>query len=135
MPTDRPRVQLKRSEFQAIRIPGGWGDGGGTGVRIVLTGTGGRRMDVVQAVRSITGLSAWRSARLLESIPVVVVEDTWFGAAVDAVGHLKAVGADASLLCGWCERAIVPGTGPVDSGPGASPFLSSADCPVGRPRR
>ncbi|MFE2564750.1 hypothetical protein [Streptomyces mirabilis] len=39
---------------------------------VVLTGTGGRRMDVVQAVRSITGLSAWRSARLLESSPVVV---------------------------------------------------------------
>ncbi|MGW1498067.1 hypothetical protein ACWCQW_05665 [Streptomyces mirabilis] len=39
---------------------------------VVLTGTGDRRMDVVQAVRSITGLSAWRSARLLESIPVVV---------------------------------------------------------------
>jgi hypothetical protein len=103
--------------------------------RVVLTGTGGRRMDVVQAVRSITGLSAWRSARLLESVPVVVVEDTWFGAAVDAVGRLKAVGADASLLCGWCERAIVPGTGPVDSGPCASPCWSSADCPAGRPRR
>lgn len=103
--------------------------------RVVLTGTGGRRMDVVQAVRSITGLSAWRSARLLESIPVVVVEDTWFGAAADAVGRLKAVGADANLLCGWCERAIVPGTGPVDSGPCASPFWSSADCPAGRPRR
>ncbi|MFE5080971.1 ribosomal protein L7/L12 [Streptomyces mirabilis] len=102
---------------------------------VVLTGTGGRRMDVVQAVRSITGLSAWRSARLLESVPVVVVEDTWFGAAVDAVGRLKAVGADASLLCGWCERAIVPGAGPVDSGPCASPFWSSADCPAGRPRR
>ncbi|GAX54943.1 ribosomal protein L7/L12 [Streptomyces olivochromogenes] len=102
---------------------------------VVLTGIGGRRMDVVQAVRSITGLSAWRSARLLESIPVVVVEDTWFGAAVDAVGRLTAVGADASLLCGWCERATVPGTGPVDSGPCASPFWSSADCPAGRPRR
>ncbi|MFF3580971.1 ribosomal protein L7/L12 [Streptomyces mirabilis] len=99
---------------------------------VVLTGTGGRRMDVVQVVRSITGLSAWRSARLLESVPVVVVEDTWFGAAVEAVGRLKAVGADASLLCGWCERAMVPGTGPVDSGPCASPF--SAECPVGRPR-
>ncbi|MFD9506891.1 hypothetical protein [Streptomyces mirabilis] len=47
---------------------------------VVLTGTGGRRMDVVQAVRSITGLSAWRSARPLESLPVVVVEDTWFAA-------------------------------------------------------
>jgi hypothetical protein len=102
---------------------------------VVLTGTGGRRMDVVQAVRSITGLSAWRRARLLESIPVVVVEDTCFEAAVDAVGRLKAAGADASLLCGWCERAMVPGTGPVDPGPCASPYWPSAECPAGRPRR
>lgn len=102
---------------------------------VVPTGTGGRRMDVVQAVRSITGPSAWRSARLLESVPVVVVEDTWFGAAVDAAGRLTAVGADASLLRGWRERAMVPGTGPVDSGPCASPAWPSAQCPAGRPRR
>ncbi|MFD8007003.1 ribosomal protein L7/L12 [Streptomyces mirabilis] len=101
----------------------------------MLTGTGGRRMDVVQAVRSITGLSAWRSARLLESIPVVVVEDTWFGAAADAVGRLKAVGAEASLRCGWCERKVVPGTGPVGPGPCASPSWPSVECPAGRPRR
>ncbi|SFF60767.1 hypothetical protein SAMN02787118_109231 [Streptomyces mirabilis] len=55
---------------------------------VVPTGPDGRRKDVVQAVGSITGLSAWRSARLLESVPVVVAEDTGFGAAADTVGRV-----------------------------------------------
>jgi len=101
---------------------------------VLLASSGGRGLDLVQAVRSVTGLSAWRSKQLIEAAPTIVVDGTWFEAAADAVKRLNVVGARAELVCRWCERVISLEDCPVDPGPCASPFLAPMGCPASRPR-
>ncbi|WP_442877444.1 ribosomal protein L7/L12 [Dactylosporangium sp. AC04546] len=101
---------------------------------VLLVSGGGRGIDVVQAVRLVTGLSAWRSKQLIEAAPTTVVDGTWFQAAADAARRLNAVGARADLVCRWCERAMSPEECPVDPRPCSSPFLSPTGCPASQPR-
>lgn len=97
---------------------------------VLLTGAGSRRADVVQAVRSVTGESAFRSGLLVDAVPVVVVERTWFEAAEDAAARLAGLGAEVALRCGWCERTLSPGAGVVDPAPCASPHWPAESCPA-----
>lgn len=101
---------------------------------VLLTSSGGKELDLVLAVRSVTGLSAWRSKQLLEAAPTTVVARASFAAAVDATRRLNAVGARADLVCRWCERLIALEYCPVDPGPCSSPFLSPMGCPASRSR-
>jgi hypothetical protein len=101
---------------------------------VLLASIGGRGIDLVQAVRSVTGLSAWRSKQLLEAVPTTVVDRTWFEAAADAARCLNAVGGRADLVCRWCERVMSPEDCPVDPGPCSSAFLPTTSCPASRPR-
>ncbi|MFF1443564.1 ribosomal protein L7/L12 [Streptomyces sp. NPDC058295] len=99
---------------------------------VLLCSSGDRGIDLVQAVRSVTGLSAWRSKQLLEAAPTTLIEGTWFEAATEAVRRLHAVGARADLLCRWCERVMSPEDCPVDAGPCSSPYLALDGCPASR---
>ncbi|MEU9313034.1 ribosomal protein L7/L12 [Streptomyces sp. NPDC048256] len=101
---------------------------------VLLSSGGDRGIDLVQAVRSVTGLSAWRSKQLLEAAPTTVVDRTWFEAATEAVRRLIAAGARAELQCRWCERVMSPEDCPVDAGRCSSPFMSPDGCPASRPR-
>ncbi|MFY7566122.1 ribosomal protein L7/L12 [Streptomyces sp. WI04-05B] len=101
---------------------------------MLLTSSGGDGLDVVLTIRSVTGLSAWRSKQLLEAAPTTVVDRTSFTAAADAARRLNAVGARADLVCRWCERVMSPADCPVDPGPCSSPYLSPAGCPASRSR-
>ncbi len=65
---------------------------------VLLTEVGTSKLDVIQAVRAIAGLSLWHSKLLLEATPVVVAEDTWFEAADKIAKRLEAAGARAVLL-------------------------------------
>ncbi|WP_443074863.1 ribosomal protein L7/L12 [Streptomyces sp. NBC_01431] len=97
-----------------------------------LTSSGSKGLNLVLAVRSVTGLSAWRSKQLLEAAPTTVVDRTWFAAAAAASRRLNAAGARADLVCRWCERVMSPEDCPVDPGPCSSPFLSPTGCPASR---
>ncbi|MER6546147.1 ribosomal protein L7/L12 [Streptomyces sp. NPDC001118] len=100
---------------------------------VVLTGVGERRMDVVQVLRTVTGLSAWHCARWCAAVPVPVVGATWFEAADRAAGRLRAAGAEADVVCGSCARTVPPQGRPLDPGPCAARAWSPADCPASRP--
>ncbi|MEV7522078.1 ribosomal protein L7/L12 [Streptomyces sp. NPDC091371] len=99
---------------------------------VQLTSSGGRGLGLVQAVRSVTGLSAWRSRQLLDSAPTTVVERTGFAAAAYAAGLLNAAGGRAGLVCRRCDRVLSPEDVPVDPGPCSSRFLVPAGCPASR---
>ncbi|AOR30175.1 hypothetical protein BFF78_03050 [Streptomyces fodineus] len=99
---------------------------------VVLTGAGDRRTDVVQVLRSVTGLSAWHSARLCAAVPVPVVGDTWFEAAAGAAARLRAAGAEADVVCGWCARTVPPDGRPLDPRPCAACAWSASGCPASR---
>ncbi|MCT9090614.1 ribosomal protein L7/L12 [Streptomyces sp. ASQP_92] len=62
---------------------------------VVLTAMGVRRVDVLQALRRLTGLSLWRSKELTLHLPVVIFGDVAREAADAAVAVLQAAGADA----------------------------------------
>ncbi|MEV6056022.1 hypothetical protein [Streptomyces sp. NPDC052107] len=98
----------------------------------VLTGVGDRGRDVVRVLWTVTGLSAWHSARLCASVPVPVVENTWFEAADGAAALLRAAGAEADVVCGSCTRGIPLDGRPVDPGPCAARAWSASDCPASR---
>ncbi|MFF4082581.1 ribosomal protein L7/L12 [Streptomyces sp. NPDC001777] len=100
---------------------------------MLLTTSGDRGMGLVLAVRSVTGLSVWRSKQLLEAAPTTVVDETWFEAAVKAAKRLNEVGARADLVCRWCERVMSPEDCPVDPGPCSSPYMAPTGCPASRP--
>ncbi|MET8453210.1 hypothetical protein [Streptomyces sp. NPDC005209] len=81
----------------------------------------------------MTALSVWRSGQLSGSVPVVVVDSTWYEAAVDAAGRLTAAGARAHPVCGWCERTVSPGAGPLGAQPCASENWPTERCPPSGP--
>ncbi|MFJ8140888.1 hypothetical protein [Streptomyces sp. NPDC096013] len=45
---------------------------------VLLTAGGDRGLDLVQAVRTVTRLSAWRSKQLLDAAPTTLIAETWF---------------------------------------------------------
>lgn len=104
------------------------------GFEVLLSSGGDRGIGLVQVVRSITGLSAWRSWQLLQAAPTTVVDETGFESAADAVRRLNALGARADLLCRWCDRVVSLENGPVDPGPCSSPYMSPDGCPASQPR-
>ncbi|GGV15337.1 hypothetical protein GCM10010275_65850 [Streptomyces litmocidini] len=68
---------------------------------VVLLDCGPREVDVVRAVRQVTGLSLWHSRVLTRQVPVTVL-DTWpEDLADDAVAVLRSAGA-------WAEARQKP---------------------------
>ncbi|MFJ3159699.1 ribosomal protein L7/L12 [Streptomyces kanasensis] len=104
------------------------------GFDVRLTSNGSKGVTLVLAVRSVTGLSAWRSKQLLEAAPTTLVDRTWFAAAADVARRLNAAGARADLVCRWCERVMSPEDCPVDPGPCSLSFLPPTGCPASRSR-
>lgn len=104
------------------------------GYSVLLTGAGDadRKLDVVRALRSVTGLSAWRSRQLLDSIPLVVVKGTWLEAAEDAARLLGAAGAGVRVRCTWSGCVFAPGSGPGAEQPCTPPEWSAEGCPPAR---
>ncbi|WP_084701023.1 hypothetical protein [Streptacidiphilus anmyonensis] len=95
---------------------------------------GPQGLDAVQAVRAVTGLSAWRSKELLGSAPTTILEVTWFERAAAAARRLNAVGVRAELSCDWCKRVMSPEACPVDPGPCSSPYWPRRSCQASQPR-
>ncbi|MFJ9714284.1 ribosomal protein L7/L12 [Streptomyces sp. NPDC101234] len=100
---------------------------------VLLTTGGDRGLDLVQAVRTATRLSAWRSKQLLDAAPITLISETWFERAEQAARRLNELGAKAELACRWCERVMSPEDCPVDPGPCSSPYMSPDGCPASRP--
>ncbi|MFE7546665.1 ribosomal protein L7/L12 [Streptomyces gardneri] len=62
---------------------------------VVLLDCGQREMDVVRAVREVTGLSLWRSRVLIRRAPVALLEGRPQDMADEVVSVLRGVGAEA----------------------------------------
>ncbi|MFI8522407.1 ribosomal protein L7/L12 [Streptomyces sp. NPDC085481] len=102
------------------------------GFRVLLTGAGDRKTEAVRAIRTVTGLSLWKSQLLLDSAPVAVTEPDWLEAAQDAAEVLEAAGAHATVLCDWCDRTVARDAGPLDPAPCYGPWppqTCRASCP------
>ncbi|MFD8985019.1 ribosomal protein L7/L12 [Streptomyces sp. NPDC059564] len=91
------------------------------GFRAILQEVGSGKIEVVHAIRKITGLSLWGSKQLAERTPIAVTEVNWLEVARDAARDLQAAGAGATVVCDWCARTI-PENCPVDPGPCAGPW-------------
>lgn len=89
-------------------------------------------MEVVRAIRTVTGLSLWNSKLLLDRAPVTVTEPRWLEAAQDTAEVLGAAGCHATVLCDWCDRAVTREAGPLDPAPCNGPWIPEAcraSCP------
>ncbi|MFF6774399.1 ribosomal protein L7/L12 [Streptomyces sp. NPDC012637] len=64
---------------------------------VVLLDCGPREMDVVRAVRQVTGLSLWHSRVLMRQAPVAVLETWPQDMADEAVAVLRSAGAQAEV--------------------------------------
>ncbi|MFG2987639.1 ribosomal protein L7/L12 [Streptomyces sp. NPDC048258] len=73
---------------------------------MLLTEAGDRKVEVVRAIRTVTGLSLWNSKLLLDSAPVAVTEPNWLEVADEAARALEDAGARATVLCDWCDRTL-----------------------------
>ncbi|MEV7175177.1 ribosomal protein L7/L12 [Kitasatospora sp. NPDC093679] len=71
-----------------------------------LTEAGDRGIEVVKAVRAVTGASLWRSRQLVDGAPVGLVAEAALERAVAAAARLRAAGAGAEIRCGWCRRTL-----------------------------
>jgi hypothetical protein len=76
---------------------------------VVLTGVGDPRTEVVRVLRTVTGLSAWHSARLCAAVPVPVVENTWFEAADGAAGGRSRGGRGVRVVYAHHPAGRAPG--------------------------
>ncbi|MFD6891160.1 ribosomal protein L7/L12 [Streptomyces sp. NPDC059957] len=102
------------------------------GFRVLLTEAGDRRVEAVRAIRTVTGLSLWKSKLLLDGVPVAVTEPNWLEVAEDAAELLEDAGAHATVVCDWCDRTITRGGEPVDPAPCKGPWPAGtcrASCP------
>ncbi|MFB6565508.1 ribosomal protein L7/L12 [Streptomyces sp. NPDC056400] len=128
--------------------PRGWftcstaGDHGGgcveePGFRVLLTESGDRKMEAIRAIRTVTGLSLWNSKLLLDGAPVAVTGPVWLETAQDVAGALEAAGANATVICDWCDRTITRAAGQLDPAPCSGPWppeACRASCPPHRQR-
>ncbi|MFF5345318.1 ribosomal protein L7/L12 [Streptomyces althioticus] len=118
------------SLLNSLRLPGGHVEE--PGFRVLLTESGGRKAEVIRAIRTVTGLSLWDSKLLLDSAPVAVTKPAWLEAAQDAVSVLEAAGAHAAVVCDWCDRTVTRGADPLDPAPCSGPWPAEAcraSCP------
>ncbi|WP_234355930.1 ribosomal protein L7/L12 [Kitasatospora aureofaciens] len=97
---------------------------------VLLTGTSPHDPTALKAVRTVTGLSLWRSRELLDSAPATVQSGIPFDIAARAAQHLRQAGVPAAIQCGWCQRTLPDGDTPVDPGPCASLYWPTAHCPA-----
>ncbi|MFE2245993.1 ribosomal protein L7/L12 [Streptomyces lavendulae] len=102
------------------------------GFRVLLTGSGDRKVEAIGAIRTITGLSLWNSKLLLDGAPIAVTEPDWLEAAQGKAGVLEAAGVHATVICDWCDRTITREAGPLDPAPCSGPWSPEtcrASCP------
>ncbi|WP_395297986.1 ribosomal protein L7/L12 [Kitasatospora hibisci] len=95
---------------------------------VLLTGPSGGGPAALGAVRSATGLSLWRSRRLIDGAPAVVCSDVPFDAATRTAKNLRRAGVAAAVRCGWCRRTVPDDGTLVDPGPCTSPIWPAARC-------
>jgi large subunit ribosomal protein L7/L12 len=85
----------------AVAVAGG--DAGGaaaeekTDFDVVLTGAGDKKVNVIKAIRAITGLGLKEAKGMAESAPAVVLEGAAKDAAEDAKKQLEEAGATVEL--------------------------------------
>ncbi|MBU3071737.1 50S ribosomal protein L7/L12 [Aestuariicella sp. G3-2] len=84
----------------AVAVAGG--DAGGaaeekTDFDVVLTGAGDKKVNVIKAVRAITGLGLKEAKAMVESAPATVLEGAGKDAAEDAQKQLEEAGATVEL--------------------------------------
>ncbi|GAB3097144.1 50S ribosomal protein L7/L12 [Aestuariicella hydrocarbonica] len=84
----------------AVAVAGG--DAGGaaeekTDFDVVLTGAGEKKVNVIKAVRAITGLGLKEAKAMVESAPATVLEGAGKDAAEDAQKQLEEAGASVEL--------------------------------------
>lgn len=84
----------------AVAVAGG--DAGGaaeekTDFDVVLTGAGDKKVNVIKAVRAITGLGLKEAKAMVESAPATVLEGAAKDAAEDAQKQLEEAGASVEL--------------------------------------
>lgn len=84
----------------AVAVAGG--DAGGaaeekTDFDVVLTGAGDKKVNVIKAVRAITGLGLKEAKAMVESAPATVLEGAGKDAAEDAQKQLEEAGASVEL--------------------------------------
>ncbi|MDD9375157.1 ribosomal protein L7/L12 [Streptomyces sp. ZAF1911] len=99
---------------------------------MLLAEAGDRKVEVVRAIRTVTGLSLWNSKLLLDRAPVAVTEPNWLEVADEAARALEDAGARATVLCDWCDRTITRGAGPLNPAPCQGPWPAEtcrASCP------
>jgi large subunit ribosomal protein L7/L12 len=78
------------------------GDAGGaaeekTEFDVVLTGAGDKKVNVIKAVRAITGLGLKEAKAMVDGAPATVLEGAAKEAAEDAIKQLEEAGASAEL--------------------------------------
>ncbi len=84
----------------AVAVAGG--DAGGaaeekTDFDVVLTGAGDKKVNVIKAVRAITGLGLKEAKAMVEATPATVLESAAKDAAEDAKKQLEEAGASVEL--------------------------------------
>ena len=86
----------------AVAAVAGGGDAGGaaeekTDFDVVLTSAGDKKVNVIKAVRAITGLGLKEAKAMVESAPATVLEAAAKDAAEDAKKQLEEAGAGVEL--------------------------------------
>ena len=86
----------------AVAAPAAGGDAGGaaeekTDFDVVLTSAGDKKVNVIKAVRAITGLGLKEAKAMVESAPATVLEAAAKDAAEDAKKQLEEAGAGVEL--------------------------------------
>ncbi|MGW6054763.1 ribosomal protein L7/L12 [Streptomyces sp. NPDC055189] len=64
---------------------------------VVLIGSGPRMLDVVQAVRRLTGLSLWHSKVRVAQVPAVILDSVPEEVAEAVAAELRGAGAQAEV--------------------------------------
>lgn len=86
----------------AVAAPAAGGDGGGaaeeqTEFDVVLTGAGDKKVNVIKAVRAITGLGLKEAKGMVDGAPSTVKEGASKSDAEEALKQLTEAGASAEL--------------------------------------
>ncbi|MFJ9770769.1 hypothetical protein ACIRVF_05965 [Kitasatospora sp. NPDC101157] len=95
---------------------------------VELAGASPRGAAALKAVRTVTGLSLWRSGQVLDTGAAALVTDVPFEVASRALQVLRQAGVPTAVRCDWCRRSLPEDGSPVDPGPCASRSWETAHC-------
>ncbi len=102
---------LPSGQARATQVGSGASLGTGDVCDLNLVSVGSSKVNVIKALRAVTGLGLKDSKELVDNVPSTVLDDVTSASATAGQSQLVATGAEAEVVCGTGASSSGSGSG------------------------